>query len=264
MAGHFFTEDFVLYNTNKMMKPTIETYAELTQAYDFFNQKLFNGALPGCLITLQREKHTVGYFSAGRFANTDGQLTDEIAINPSYFAVAPIVEVLQTLAHEQTHQWQARFGTPGRGRYHNKEWADKMESIGLMPSSTGRPGGAKTGDSIADYAIEGGLFLQACKELLTESFKLSWYDRFPDERAVINGQNSMATRLENMPDSATRILARDESSQVVVQVRAPAGPDVELKKPTRVKYTCDCETNIWAKPGIEVRCCACDSLFQAE
>ena len=151
------------------MKPTTETYSELQQAYDAFNQALFDGILPNCLITLQREKHTCGYFSSGRFASVDGKLTDEIAINPSYFAVTPIIEVLQTLVHEMAHLWQYHFGNPGRGRYHNKEWADKMESIGLMPSSTGKPGGAKTGDCMADYAIEGGLFLQSCNCLLYTS-----------------------------------------------------------------------------------------------
>lgn len=43
----------------------------------------------------------------------------------------------------------------------NEEWADKMEGIGLMPSSTGKPGGSRTGEKMADYAIEGGLFMQA-------------------------------------------------------------------------------------------------------
>lgn len=245
------------------MKPTTETYSELSEAYDAFNKKLFGGKLPNCLITLQREKHTCGYFSSGRFANIDGQLTDEIAINPSYFAVTPIIEIMQTLVHEMAHLWQFHFGTPGRGRYHNKEWADKMESIGLMPSSTGRPGGSKTGDMIADYAINDGLFLEACKELLTKSFKFSWYDRYPDERVVHNGQNSLACQLENMPDSATSIRANQPNSQV--QVQAPAvktEQDSTKNKPTRVKYSCNCGTNIWAKPSIHVKCCECNSEFK--
>jgi predicted SprT family Zn-dependent metalloprotease len=136
------------------------------------------GAAPSCLITLQREKRTFGYFSAARFASLDGSTTDEIAMNPTYFAVVPIIETLQTQVHEMTHLWQHHFGKPGRGRYHNEEWARKMESIGLMPSSTGQPGGARTGDSMADYAVEGGRFLAACHELLTANFTLSWYDRF--------------------------------------------------------------------------------------
>ncbi|MDP3008226.1 MAG: SprT-like domain-containing protein [Methylococcales bacterium] len=244
------------------MKPTTETYAELTWAYDVFNQSLFDGKLPNCLITLQREKHTCGYFSSGRFANIDGALTDEIAINPSYFAVTPIIEIMQTLVHEMVHLWQFHLGTPGRGRYHNKEWADKMESIGLMPSSTGRPGGKKTGDRIADYAIENGLFLMTCKNLLTQSFKLSWYDRYPDARVANSGQSSIACQLENMPESATSIRANQPNS--LVQIQSAPIKDTQINttnKATRMKYTCDCRINIWAKPGIHVKCCECNTTF---
>nr|WP_025465377.1 SprT-like domain-containing protein [Acinetobacter baumannii] len=91
----------------------------------------------------------------------------------------PLLEVLQTLVHEMVHAWQFHFGKPGRRGYHNKEWADKMEAIGLMPSSTGKPGGARTGEKMADYAIPGGLFMQATDKLLTQDFKISWLDRFP-------------------------------------------------------------------------------------
>ncbi|NOT67094.1 MAG: sprT domain-containing protein [Methylophilaceae bacterium] len=241
------------------MKPTTETYSELVQAYDAFNLALFDGKLPGCLITLQREKHTCGYFSSARFAHVNGDLTDEIAINPSFFAVTPIIEIMQTLVHEMVHLWQYHFGTPGRGRYHNKEWGDKMEDIGLMPSSTGKPGGSKTGDRIADFAIEDGLFLQACKDLMTQSFRFSWYDRFPDERIVKSGQNSEACHLENMPPAATRITAHSPNSQVQVRI-SDTQPQVPSKQ-TRMKYTCSCGINIWAKPGIRVRCCECNGEF---
>ena len=101
--------------------PTRETYSELQQAYEHFNQRLFDDALPHCLITLQREKRTCGYFSAARFASLDGSTTDEIALNPAYFAAVPIIETLQTLVHEMTHLWQHHFGKPGRARYHNKK-----------------------------------------------------------------------------------------------------------------------------------------------
>lgn len=68
--------------------PTFETYNELQTAYDFFNTRLFDGGLPPCLITLQREKRTYGYFSSKRFVGSkSGQMVDEIAMNPSYFAI---------------------------------------------------------------------------------------------------------------------------------------------------------------------------------
>ena len=96
--------------------PTAQNYTELQRAYDHFNQALFESALPACLITLQREKRTCGYFSHQRFADLDGRTTDEIALNPAYFAVVPLVETMQTLVHEMVHLWQAHFGKPGRGR----------------------------------------------------------------------------------------------------------------------------------------------------
>lgn len=85
------------------MEPTAKTYAELRLAYEHFNATLFGGQLPDCLLTLQREKRTYGYFSAARFGNREGQTTDEIAMNPEYFAVIPLIEILQTLVHEMCH-----------------------------------------------------------------------------------------------------------------------------------------------------------------
>jgi len=37
-----------------------------------------------------------------------------------------------------------------------------MESIGLMPSDTGEPGGKRTGQRMSDYPIEGGAFYLQC------------------------------------------------------------------------------------------------------
>lgn len=71
------------------MKPTETTYDELQIAYDYFNENLFDSQLPDCLITLQREKKTYGYFSPERFVSLNGDKTDEIAMNPAYFAVCP-------------------------------------------------------------------------------------------------------------------------------------------------------------------------------
>mgnify|MGYP000852476491 FL=1 len=145
-----------------MTDPTTQAYAELQQAFEHYNVDLFDGQIPRCLITMQREKRTYGYYSTKRFVHRDDHTTiDEIAINPAYFGIVPLLEILQTLVHEMTHAWQQHFGSPGRRGYHNKEWADKMEHIGLMPSSTGKPGGSRTGEKMADYAIEGGLFMQA-------------------------------------------------------------------------------------------------------
>jgi hypothetical protein len=99
--------------------PTKQNYDELSHAYDFFNRRLFGGELPGCLFTLQRKSRSMGYFSFERFVSRDQAKSDEIALNPEYFATRPVEDELSTLVHEQVHQWQRRFGTPPRRGYHD-------------------------------------------------------------------------------------------------------------------------------------------------
>ncbi|EKO4043376.1 SprT-like domain-containing protein [Salmonella enterica] len=235
------------------MKPTQQAYEELQVAYDHFNQALFDGALPTCLITLQREKKTYGYFSPERFVHADGKRTDEIAMNPAYFAVCPPEEIMQTLVHEMAHLWQYHFGKPGRGGYHNKEWAEKMESIGLMPSSTGQPGGARTGDKMADYAIEGGLFMDEYNNLMQEDFRISWMDRFPArDRLLAALESGDASQFAG--DLSEMGIEVDENGEMSIK---PGN------KSNRIKYTCpQCETNLWGKPDLNVVCGDCEVTFE--
>ncbi|WP_425545074.1 hypothetical protein, partial [Caenispirillum bisanense] len=141
-------------------------------------------------------------------------------------------------------QWQHHHGKPGRGRYHNLEWAAKMESIGLMPSDTGAPGGKRTGDSVSDYVIKGGAFEAACTALLTQDYTLSWLDRFPprppeaDALATAGAELAAAVRLVKLPEPGTR-----------------------PNKTNRVKYRCPvCGIQAWGKPGLALLCGAdgCD------
>ena len=245
-----------------MTSPTSQAYSELQRAYEHFNAGLFQGGLPTCLITLQREKQTCGYYSRERFGSWDGSRTDEIAMNPTFFAVVPLVETMQTLVHEMTHLWQHHFGKPGRGRYHNDQWADKMESLGLMPSHTGQPGGKRTGDCMADYAVRGGLFLEVLSDLLTQSFQLSWYDRFPTDIQVQAGQASLALAQSHLlPSQAITVPAGSSPIAETISVR----PAQSLARPTnrsnRLKYSCTCGNRVWGKPGLQILCMACSGKF---
>src|ERR1700743_3451365 len=104
-----------------MKDPTRTTYQGLTEAYDFFNTRLFGGRLPRCLITMQRQKKAYGYFAGGRFGTVDGaEITDEIALTPAHFRSRTTEESLSTLVHEMTHLEQHHFGKPTRNGYHNK------------------------------------------------------------------------------------------------------------------------------------------------
>ena len=280
--------------------PTKQNYDELSQAYDFFNQRLFGGTLPGCLFTLQRHPRSMGYFSFERFVNRDDTKSDEIALNPEYFATRPVEDVLSTLVHEQVHQWQRHFGTPPRRSYHDLEFAKKMQEIGLMPSATGTPGGKKTGEKMSHYVMADGLFIHACKALLQTSFVIVWYDRFPVQMvkeyefaAAMTVSVPMAS--DAMPAAAVpadhMLMASDEkvallaaaqelpASETVVPLYSPPPIDVglDVERPqsaglsgvgprktdasNRTKYVCGCKINIWGRPGLGIRCEICNTRF---
>ncbi|WP_432263165.1 SprT-like domain-containing protein [Cupriavidus sp. TMH.W2] len=162
------------------VRPTKEAYEALQFAYDFLNERLFAGVLQGCLITLNRKGRSLGHFSPKRFVNRGGIISDEINLNPVFFGTRPVEDVLSTLAHEQCHQWREYDGEPPRRSYHDKKWAAKMLSIGLQPSSTGSPGGKTVGETMSHYIVPDGPFILACKELLTHTFGIVWFDRYPE------------------------------------------------------------------------------------
>ena len=240
----------VQYN-NKTITPTTESYAELQEAYSHFNECLFRNELPECLITLQRKKGVYGYFCKERFKNEEGKFVDEIALNPSTFLVGDFNEIMQTLVHEMCHLWQFHFGKPGRGNYHNKEWASMMESIGLMPSSTGKVGGKKTGDSMSDYAIKNGIFLEATNKLVDDGFKISWKDRYTDKKILGFSFDNPLT------PSALEIKNHEENGVEFDLVQTPNNSN-------RSKFNCpSCKSNAWGKPSLNLICGDCSVAFVA-
>lgn len=253
----------MLFAGDLRIAATPEMYGPLERAYDTFNTRLFEGRLPGCLITLQRERrNSYGYFSQKRWVSRSGTFADEIALNPNHFAVTPVLESLQTLAHEMAHQWQALWGKPGRRGYHNREFAMFMQKIGLQTSTTGKPGGKPTGESMSDYPIAGGRFLEVVDSLLADGFSLEWMDRFPPYKIVslALGQAQPLDLGEDVsPALAAASVPLSASALASLSVRADAG--LSPTAPTRTKYTCACGTNIWGKRGILATCNECQSDF---
>ena len=111
--------------------PTHATYEALREAWDHFNDRLFDGALPDCLVTLQRKRGAKGYFCFSRFGERSGEaVVDEIALNPATFLQRTDREIISTLVHEMAHQWQFHFGKPGRRGYHKRNGRGKCSSWG--------------------------------------------------------------------------------------------------------------------------------------
>ncbi len=207
-----------------MIDPTKETYDSLTTAYDFFNAELFEGRLPHCLITMQRGNRFQGYFCGDRFSTKGNDVTDEIAMNPTYLKVNSTEESLAVLVHEMTHLEQHHFGKPSRTGYHNLGWSKLMLRVGLIPSDTFKPGGKQTGQKVGHYIEPNGLFEKACASLLATGFDVRYGDQI----------GPAGKRSKEKAASKTKYTCLG------------------------------CGANAWAKPATKLICGGCNSWFECK
>jgi predicted SprT family Zn-dependent metalloprotease len=154
---------------------TLENYKVFEDAYKFFNEKLFDNKLPECLIVFQQRKSNVlGSFSSKRYCSRSGdEFASELTLNPDNFINRSDEEILSTLVHEMCHTWQIDVENEKPTKYHDKQWGELMECLGLIPSNTGKEGGKKTGIQMTQYIDEQGRFSNYAKEFLANN-KLKW------------------------------------------------------------------------------------------
>ena len=212
---------------------TTTQFQTLDDLYAFYNVRLFSASLPECIINLSRRTGSYGFFASYLWASFDPERSipeerfHEISLNPDYL-LRPSIEYHATLVHEMVHLWQQEYGNPSRSGYHNREWACKMQSIGLMPSDTGLPDGVPIGQTMSQYIIKNGLFQTVYNSI------------DPDELEIL--------RLKYLPVAS---LAAYEKNK-------PPNP----KSNTRVKYSCPCGNNIWGRPALQILCLICHTPFQ--
>lgn len=271
--------------------PTEELIEAVKTAYDHFNRDLFKGQLPNVVFNFQRQQRVMGYASIGRWVNERKQYVDELGINPDYFAKYPVIEIFQTLCHEMTHIWQAHYGTPGRRGYHNRQFGNKLTQIGLLPSSTGKPGGRTVGEHMLDYVLADGPFHAASQTLVQQGFRLPWADRYPvfrmDEPFVVYDKSGTAIALDDDFSSVKSMAKRGtteaalknerllhaSSPTLMAAVTFPEDADdadqvarLNTTKPRpksgRHKYLCKgCQAAVWGKPCLRIQCYDCELLF---
>ena len=157
-----------------MSDPICATHQGLAEAYDFFNERLFAGRLPRCLVTMHRRRGAYGYFPGKWFSRRVGEeVTDEIALSPAHFRRQKTGESLLTLAREMCHHGQYHFGIPR---------ANLMKTIGLIPTKT-RVSGGNPGRGADHYIAPGGPFALACAELVKSGFVVRYAELWSNERA---------------------------------------------------------------------------------
>ncbi|POS00935.1 SprT-like family protein [Flavobacterium croceum DSM 17960] len=239
-----------------MKKPTQEFYTLLDNLYEYYNQKLFSNELPAVMFVITRKKNVFGYFISKRWQQTQELVSDEIAINPLMFGSYPMIEILKTLVHEMVHLWQYHFGEPSQRTYHNAQWGEKMQDIGLMPSATGEVGGKKTGQQMMEYVIPNGVFESVTKEL----FQLSetdielnkiWFDR-----------NILKGKLN--PEIAQILLGIVPEVAAASNMELPNALEVTQGKKNKLTYICpSCKIRVWGKPELNINCNDCTEQMQA-
>lgn len=214
-------------------------FSSLENLYYYYNLVIFDSCLPDCLVNLSRRANSHGFFAPERWkGNNTESVVHEISLNPDTMS-RPDKAWHSTLVHEMVHMWQQTHGTPPRRCYHDKEWADKMEEIGLMPTSTGQPGGKRTGQRVTHYVIEGGPFDQAFEKITDEqlaSLKLPYIPNVPPVLPVdIPG-------IEGTGGGGSSISVKVSRSGV------------------KSVYTCDC-AKVWGRPGLNIQCSSCNKTM---
>lgn len=222
---------------------TRDQYEAFSRAFDAFNEALFAGKCPPCVLTFQRKKGAFGYFSPERWEQSvrgganSGKRVGEIALNPG----APwgirdkgriSRDIASTLVHEMCHAIQHAHGKPSRSGYHNEEWAKLMESCGLVPSHNGLPGGKRTGQSMTHFIDAKGRFAEVYAALGDGGFLPFREAKEPPTPAAAEGEEG--------------------------EGEEEAKPATDKKKRC---YVCSsCGGKVWGKPGMVLWCAGTTKL----
>lgn len=160
------------------IQPTLVLARQLQTAFDYFNEALFDGDLPPALLMLELNKKAKGSFLPNRYVtNKKKDALHRIMLNPMVMYERDIKETLGTLVHEMVHLKIEHSGKGPTKPYHCKQWCAAMRAIDLEPvivNAKGFPTGKETGRSATHEIIHGGLFCNACDELLEDGFDIDF------------------------------------------------------------------------------------------
>lgn len=245
---------------NKIMDVNQKIYGSIQLAFEHFNTNLFEGTLPDTLIVLQRSRNILGHYIEDRWTDKNGKFTDEIALNPSYWRDGSLLNIFQTLVHEMCHQWQRYYGSPSRNGYHNSEWADKMESIGLIPSSTGKnePNSKRTGQKMSDYPANEGRFINESRKLVENNFSILLIDRFPHEQPPCQLKSNIHPVIDKrLQEPISNLFSLSNSNNELETLSK------KKKQKRKTSYQCiTCSYKVWGKTGLSIVCGECSSELE--
>ena len=221
-----------------------------------FNAELFDATLPAPLFSIRRHMRTLSYFSAARWQHSSGDKVGEIALRADLFDSNCLAALLLAIAQQQCHLWQHAYGRPSRPGYHNREWAERMRAIGLVPTVTGELGGASTGQRMASYPESGGAFLRACGTLRRKQ---------PDLAGAYRSDlpiTALSEQVSNFPLSAA--IRQWLISPVGEWADLAVIDEEQIERKRKIKYECPrCGVAAWGGVALKISCRACDQPMRS-
>ncbi len=153
-----------------------------------------------------------------------------------------------------------------------------MIAIGLMPSSTGKPGGNTVGQRMLDYVIAGGPFESAVEDIIQQGFELIWFDTIsimPKPPSTLSSKNvaMSASMTEASSVSSSPLKEIDlgvDMDAFTAAIEASLLDNVPTenitsrpqKPSSKTKYYCsNCFSQVWGKPGLKIVCGECIKPF---
>jgi len=219
------------------LEPTLAMAESLQEITNYLDAFLFDGKLPPCFITLTRNKKVIGgYHAKDQWENADGDIVPEIGINSNLLAQDDPLVIYNVLIHELLHLELSHAGTGGRVGYHNKQFAERCNELGLSIQCGDKDAseGQQTGQAIETNIIEGGKAETAIAKIPTD---LAYY----------------AKHVLDIDDDG-------QPEQVLPGQPTPQKPTEPKTKTAgkRTKYQCpECGLSMWGKAGAFVMCGMC-------
>jgi hypothetical protein len=138
--------------------------------FDYFNQQLFDGSLPNCILDLNAKGKSQGYFKPKGWTKYDGQIvtSHQISLNPELLQESTSDRAYRALVIQMLALWQHELGEtkPVRPGYYNTEFLAKAETVGLVLQAKSK------GWGIDCFVEPSGLFSQALDNMPLEMYFL--------------------------------------------------------------------------------------------
>lgn len=143
----------------------------LDEMFKFYNRELFGGKLVPGIIGLTKSGPKGAFLpSRWKIKNDSNPKEHQIAHHEINININKIgndnLLLHATLVSQMVLLWQEDLGKPGKTTgWHNLDWANKMEMVGLMPSKSGKEGGQKTGWGMDFYILDEGKFINSFNKI---------------------------------------------------------------------------------------------------